>query len=225
MRLFRPTLTSPPLLLFIAGWMVAGQVPLGSPVFGQTLDRFGGNTAIQSHATGFFRVESFGERWLFVTPEGHGYAALGANHVGRYLNEQADQMGLMARFDHDRGRAAAYLIEQMRAMGLNAGEAYAPLAPELQTQLPWVANFRFPTKSKFAFDVFDPVFQARLRRSVIDQCAPIRDDPMVLGIAFADLPVWDRWWRSLAYRGRRRPYPRHRSRSRRLRWSGDRPAR
>lgn len=103
---------------------------------GQELDRFGGNKAISSEATGFFRVEEINGRWLFVTPEGHGYVALGANHVGKYLDLQADEMGLLGRFAGDRARAADYLIQQMRQMGLNAGEAYAPLAPELKPELP-----------------------------------------------------------------------------------------
>lgn len=46
---------------------------------GQELDRFGGNKAIKSNATGFFRVEEINGRWLFVTPEGHGYVALNVN--------------------------------------------------------------------------------------------------------------------------------------------------
>ncbi|GAB5405665.1 MAG: hypothetical protein Aurels2KO_38960 [Aureliella sp.] len=159
---------------------------------GQELDRFGGNTTIKARPTGFFRVEQVGGRWLFITPEGHGYVALGANHVGKYLDLQADEMGLLDRFDGDRSKSAAFLIDQMRKMGLNAGEAYAPLAPELKPVLPWVANIRFPAKSKFAFDVFAPEFQDRLLKSVIEQCRDFRDDPMVLGIAFADLPVWDK---------------------------------
>ena len=159
---------------------------------GQELDRFGGNKAITSEVTGFFRVEKINGRWLFVTPEGHGYVALGANHVGKYLDLQADEMGLFDRFDGDRSKSAAYLIQQMKSMGLNAGEAYAPLAPELKPVLPWVANLKFPTKSKFAFDVFDSEFQENLRQSVIKQCSEFQDDPMVLGIAFADLPVWDK---------------------------------
>ncbi len=158
---------------------------------GQELDRFGGNKVISLEATGFFRVEEINGRWLFVTPEGHGYVALGANHVGKYLDLQADEMGLLDRFGGDRAKAAEHLIQQMRQMGLNAGEAYAPLAPELKPVLPWVANLRFPAKSKFAFDVFDPEFQQKLRESVIQQCSEFQDDPMVLGIAFADLPVWD----------------------------------
>ena len=157
----------------------------------QQLDRYGGNVSIKSEATGYFRVEQVNGRWMFITPEGHGYIALGANHVGKYLDQQADEMGLLPKFNGDRAKAAQFLINQMKQMGLTAGEAYAPLAPELKTEMPWVANLRFPAKSKFAFDVFDPVFQERLHQSVIQQCAELREEPMVLGIAFCDLPVWD----------------------------------
>jgi hypothetical protein len=38
-------------------------------------DRFGGTLAIQREATGHFRVEQMQGRWMFITPEGHGYTA------------------------------------------------------------------------------------------------------------------------------------------------------
>ena len=100
-------------------------------------------------------------------------------------------MGLLSRFSNDRARAAKFLASEMRQLGLTAGEAYAPLAPELQTVLPWVANLKFPGPSKFAFDVFDEVFQTKLKNAVVKQCEEVRDNPMVIGLAFADLPVWD----------------------------------
>ncbi|MEM9281679.1 MAG: hypothetical protein AAGA96_07635 [Verrucomicrobiota bacterium] len=154
-------------------------------------DRYGGLKALKTEATGWFRVEKFGERWLFVTPEGHGYFALGANHVGKYLDEQAGAMGLLTRFNGSREQAAEFLINEMRAMGLNSGEAYAPIAPEIQAAMPWVANIAFPGKSKFAFDPFDPAFQESLYESTRDHCLAVAENPLVLGIAFADLPVWD----------------------------------
>ena len=161
-------------------------------VAGQTTDKYGGNLSIELAATGFFRIDKTAGRSLLVTPDGHGYFALGANHVGKYLDLQAGEMGLLAKFGGDRAQAAEFLVGEMKRMGLTAGEAYAPIAPELKTRLPWVANFRLPAKSKFAFDVFDPQFQRKLRQSILKQCMEVRDDPMVLGIAFADLPVWDR---------------------------------
>ena len=157
----------------------------------QQKDKYGGNTNIKMEATGCFRVEQINDRWLFVTPAGHGYVALGANHVGKYLDLQAKEMGLLSKYDNDRPEAARFLIDEMKQMGLTAGEAYAPIAPELKDALPWVANLTLPVKSKFAFDVFDPDFQKKLQQSVIEQCVELRNDPMVLGIAFYDLPVWD----------------------------------
>ena len=172
---------------------------------------FGGSDALRSEATGFFRVEHFGPdggggqraggdddrrtgdkragKWLLVTPGGRGLFAMGANHVGRYLDEQADDAGLIARHG-SREAAAAFLLRRMREIGLTAGEAYRPIAPELK-ELPWVANARFPFPSKFAFDVFDPAVRDKLRRSVLTQCEAWRGDPAVIGVAFADLPVWD----------------------------------
>ena len=155
-------------------------------------DRYGGVRSIKSEATGFFRVEEINGRWLFITPEGHGYLPLGANHVGKYLDQQAEQMGLLDRVGGERQQAAAFLAKAMRDLGLNAGEAYGPIADELKTEFPWVANVRFPGPSKFAFDVFDPKFQKKLHQTLVKQCDALQDDPMILGIACADLPVWDK---------------------------------
>ena len=179
------------LVFFVLAFIPTTDFAIGSDMFAET-DKYLGNSEIQSKATGFFRIQKVNQRWMFITPEGHGYFALGANHVGKYLDLQANDMGLLQKFGGDRAEAARYLIGQMKQMGLTAGEAYAPLAPELKPELPWVANLRFPAKSKFAFDVFDPKFQDRLLQSVVKQCEGFRDDPMVLGIAFCDLPVWDK---------------------------------
>lgn len=154
-------------------------------------DRFGGDDRISSEATGFFRVEHIGGRWFFITPEGHGYVALGANHVGKYLDQQADEMDLFARVEGGREEAAMYLADAMVDIGLNAGEAYAPIAPELKSKLPWVHNVHFPFGSKFAFDVFADGFAEKLTGSVVKQCEEMKTDPMVLGVAFNDLPIWD----------------------------------
>lgn len=175
-------------LLAVAIWAIQ----IGTAAAAETHDKYGGLKCIKTKATGWFRVEQINGRWVFVTPEGHGYLALGANHVGKYLNVQADEMGLMKRVDGDRTKAAAFMLKAMRDMGLNAGEAYNPRAPELQKELPWVADVRFPAPSKFAFDVFDPKFQKKLQNSIIQQCKKYRNDPMILGIACADLPVWDK---------------------------------
>ncbi|MEM9017986.1 MAG: hypothetical protein AAGC68_13310 [Verrucomicrobiota bacterium] len=157
-----------------------------------SVDRFGGVRAIKSEATGWFRVEKISGRWLFITPEGHGYLALGANHIGKYLDQQAETMGLFARVGGTREKAARYLLEAMHDLGLNAGEAYAPIAEEIKKARPWVANLHFPTESKFAFDVFDPVIIERIHESFVAQCQDFRENPFVIGVACADHTIWDK---------------------------------
>ncbi|MEM7699712.1 MAG: hypothetical protein AAF236_15060 [Verrucomicrobiota bacterium] len=154
-------------------------------------DQYGGLLAIKTEATGWFRTEKMQGRWVFVTPDGHGYLALGANHVGKYLDRQAKEMGLLDRFGGSREEAAEFLIEAMAELGLNSGEAYHPIAPEIKDRLPWVANLRFPFPSKFAFDVFDPDVVDRIHRSFEEQGEEFRENRFVLGVACADLPIWD----------------------------------
>ena len=152
-------------------------------------DRFGGNPVIRRDATGFFRVEQVNGRWMFITPEGHGYLALGANHIGKFMDAQAAE--LLQRFDGDEAKAGEALAQAIRDLGLNAGEAYAPFWPRLQTQMPWVANISYPQGSaNFQFDVFDPKWQARLRAHVLRECQAIADNPFVIGVAFVDQPEW-----------------------------------
>jgi hypothetical protein len=155
------------------------------------LDRFGGFIPIKREATGFFRVEQVRGRWMFITPEGHGHLALGANHIGKYMRGQ--QTTLLKRFNGDEAKAAEALVQTIRDLELNAGEAYAPFWPELQTKLPWVVNVTYPQGAQnYQFDVFDPKWQAKLRAHVVRECQAIADNPFVIGVAFVDQPEWGR---------------------------------
>ncbi|MBM3862037.1 MAG: hypothetical protein FJ395_20625 [Verrucomicrobia bacterium] len=154
-------------------------------------DRFGGATAIKRQATGFFRVEQINGRWMFITPEGHGYLALGANHISKFMQSQSAP--LLKRFGDDREKADAALTQTIRDLGLNAGEAYGPFWPKLQTQMPWVANVSYPQgAANFQFDVFDPKWQAKLRAHIVRECKAITGNPFVIGVAFVDQPEWGR---------------------------------
>jgi hypothetical protein len=154
-------------------------------------DRYGGALTIQKEATGHFRVEQVNGRWMFITPEGHGYLALGANHTGKYMAGQHAE--LLKRFSGDETKAAAALAQTIRDLGLNAGEAYAPFWPALQSQMPWIANISYPPGAQnHRFDVFDPAWQARLQKHVQRESAAFADDPMVIGLAFVDQPDWSK---------------------------------
>jgi hypothetical protein len=151
-------------------------------------DQYGGTLAIKREATGFFRIEKIENRWMFVTPEGHGYVALGVNHIGKFMQGQSES--LLARFNGDRRQANLAIDQALHDLGLNAGEAYAPFWQELPTKRPWVANINYPGDREGKFDAFDPQWQAATRSIIIEKCREVADDPFVLGIAFADVPNW-----------------------------------
>lgn len=162
-------------------------------LFGQKpeKDRFGGFTLLKQEATGHFRVENVNGRWMFITPEGHPYVALGVNHVGKFLTNKEQSHALLRRFDGDMAAAEEFIFQSMKNMSLNASEAYVPLLPSLTKRMPYVAHIDFPNGEKFRFDVFDPKFQSDLEKQIQTHCESIENDPFVLGIAFADLPVWN----------------------------------
>ena len=168
-------------LLLASGACDAPDVPL---------DAFGGYSAIEREATGWFRVEEVDDRWMFITPAGHGYLALGANHTGRYLKEAHQSSSLYERVAGDSLRAQEAMYQAYRAAGLNAGEAYLPLDPYLKERLPYIAHLDYPG-SKFAFDVFNDSVQTAFRQLLIPACRRLANDSLVLGVAFVDLPIWD----------------------------------
>ncbi len=163
-----------------------------SIVFGvPELDRFGGFKDIKRKATGFFRLDQINGRDCFITPDGHPYVALGANHIGKFLQDASQNGPILERFGGNEEKAAAYLFQAVRDMALNAGEAYAPIDARLAKQMPYVLNARFPVEGKYQFDIFDPAVQDAVRMSVIEQVTPAANDPFLLGIACPDLPLWD----------------------------------
>ena len=47
----------------------------------ETFDRYGGIKSIRATETGWFHAERIDGRDFLVTPEGHGFFALGINHI------------------------------------------------------------------------------------------------------------------------------------------------
>ncbi|MEZ5355209.1 MAG: hypothetical protein R2762_21460 [Bryobacteraceae bacterium] len=162
-------------------------------------DRFGGDRRIRSRATGLFRTERIGGRWMLISPEGHGYVALGSNHIGKYMADPAQSGPLLERFRGDRKMAEQALIRAIASLGLNAGEAYDPLLGGLRGRLPRIENVDLPGGVKFRYDIFDWEFQRALHQSVKQQCSAFAGDPWVIGAAAVNEPVWD-WRRVNFYR-------------------------
>jgi hypothetical protein len=160
-----------------------------SGLSGQT-DRFGGFVDVQREATGFFRVEEIKGRWCFITPEGHPFIALGANHVGSFLAQQKQGSGLMARYRGNEDEAAKGILSALRELGMNAGDAYQP-EPRYRTELPRIVSISYGQAGKNTeLDVFDEAALKAVSQHVIGQCRRIAEDAWVIGIAGPDLPKW-----------------------------------
>ncbi len=56
-------------------------------------DQYGGLLRVRGTATGFFHVEKIGNRYWFVTPEGHGFWSIGVNFVSDFPNDGHDKDG------------------------------------------------------------------------------------------------------------------------------------
>ncbi len=138
----------------------------------------------------YFRIERMAQRWAFINAQGQPFLAIGANHTGKFLENPQQSAPLLARFHQDRARAEAALAKSMRDLHLTAGEAYRPLLPSLKQQFPYIEDVTFPNGEKFRFDLFDPSVREQIRRHVASQCAAFAADPNVLGVGFADQPVW-----------------------------------
>ncbi|MBM3755389.1 MAG: hypothetical protein FJW38_15560 [Acidobacteria bacterium] len=158
---------------------------------GAERDRYGGWNSIRANATGYFRVEEIRGRWYLITPEGNGYIAIGANHIGAYLRSAEQSGPLLKRAGESGDKALALLIGEMKSLGLTAGEAYAPLHAKLGRLFPRIENINYPTPSKFEFDVFDPAVVSKIHDHTVSACRAFASDPWVIGVAFADQPVWD----------------------------------
>jgi hypothetical protein len=143
-------------------------------------DRFGGIKSIKAEATGFFRLDTFGDKHFLVTTEGHGYRALGINHFHN-----------MSLTDYDG------VIEQIRSWGFNAGCYQGPRW--MWDRYPYTKGINlvpvcsWKPDSDFAFkDVFDPDVLAEMEEMVRNIVQPQADNAMLIGYFWTDIPIWSR---------------------------------
>lgn len=153
-------------------------------------DRFGGDLRVIRKATGFFRTEQVGGRWCFITPEGHPFIALGANHTGPTLRHQGRESGLWARFNYDPDQAVRGMLQTLHGLGFTAGDVYQPDSAYTRT-LPWITFFWYGPDNQSFVDVFDAAQMAEVRARVLAHAESVADNPWVLGLGGPDLSIWD----------------------------------
>ena len=165
-------------------------------VEGYQTDRYGGNIDIKRKATGFFRIEKINGRFLLLTPEGHAYVALGANHVGGYMKKQAKKMGFLKKHNNDMAQAAKAMLGLIKDLGLNAGGSFEHEARHAHL-LPRIARLYYaPGSNRLAEaglgpDVFDERELKKLHDFVAQEVKQYADDPWVIGISASNIPPWD----------------------------------
>lgn len=93
-----------------------GQAVAGNEI---QLDPYGGLAALPSPngSTGFFRIEKFGKRWMFVTPAGHAFWMFSVQNIGDYFFRPAKYPGGKAQW-------AAQARRRLKSWGFNSAGEY-----------------------------------------------------------------------------------------------------
>ncbi|MBI5772117.1 MAG: hypothetical protein HZA89_00050 [Verrucomicrobia bacterium] len=164
------------------------------------LDAFGGWTDVKGRATGWFHLESFNGRTLLVTPAGHGFVALGVNHLSAVKSHGAAEPDLFhTRYGGDWDKYAAEVLRYFDDWGLNTvDDSVEPL----RRARPYFAGRDFVQTAKYKRppgepgawefpDVFDAAVGARLERDVEAFCRQHRDDKNLIAYYWTDTPTWD----------------------------------
>ncbi|TWU31138.1 alpha-L-fucosidase [Novipirellula artificiosorum] len=166
----------------------SAQVFPGKPGF----DAYGGYLNIKGEATGRFHLETINDRHFLVTPEGHGYIALGVCHTGEIARSQEYFQEHCAS---DLEIANGELTTQFREWGYN-GLGYGGHKSTREV-LPYFADC-FPTgtsswrgKQVRFPDVFSDVWKKKARRDVENMLRTSSEDPNLIGVYWDDIPLWD----------------------------------
>lgn len=175
-------------------------VPAPTGVSTRRLDAFGGWTDLKGRATGWFHLETFNGRTLLVTPDGHGFVALGVNHLNAVkAHGPAEPDLFQTRYGGDWGKYAAEVLRHYETWGLNTVDAGVE---PLRRVRPYFAGRDFVATAKYKRppgepgawefpDVFDPAVEARLEREVEAFCREHRGNRNLIAYYWTDTPTWD----------------------------------
>lgn len=157
-------------------------------------DKYGGVVAIKGLKTGWFHVEQINDRWLFVTPEGHGFFSLGVTHAVDCIRK--DELDLFeTKFNSSEKRLSDFILNHFKRWGYNSS-GYGGLG-SMENRVPYIASIwtegprslSAGKKSEYS-DIFDPVVQKRLKEKVRKLSARHVANRFCMGYVFIDLPIW-----------------------------------
>lgn len=204
-----PKFTLPPVLAALALSVcgMTSQIAAAPPVsqWDQApKDKFGGSTAIQLDATGFFRMEQVDGKWWFITPEGHPFLAFGALHcmpqkmMQPYNREHwKARLGLKEN-DSQADLAAAHrklLKQEFDELGLNwTGIGWYPKPNDdhvnyiYTVRMTPVDYYRWPKAKDFP-DVFSSEYERYCDEFARREVLPRANDSRAIAFALGDCPV------------------------------------
>lgn len=167
-------------IAFVLAGLLASHVSSTAAEPEDAFDSYGGNRAIAGNATGFFHLKKIADRHFLITPEGHGYRALGINHFH-----------MMTSRDYDG------TIRQIKGWGFNAGCYQGPRW--MWNRFPYtqainlVPTSPYKSDEQFGFrDVFALEFLQELEESIWKIVAPQCENPFLIGYFWTDIGLWER---------------------------------
>ena len=156
----------------------AGDSGAGAAVRPAGQDVYGGWTHLKGKKTGFFHTEQLAGRWWIITPEGNAFFSKGVDSVN--LTGAKDEQALK-KTDEAGDHWAAATAARLHSWGVNTAACWSDDRLGAHgiawTPRPHLTDGRSTTIP----DVFDPGWAENVRKRALEQCAPHKDDPWVLG--------------------------------------------
>lgn len=160
---------------------------------------------MKSKATGFFRTEKVDGVWWLIDPDGHFFISKGVNHVsfqGDYspaLGYSPYNRNVQAKYGSEE-RWAEATAKRLKSWGFNTIGAWS--SPSLFRLMPYTLILNMGSRAgadwlKGTFpDVFSPKFRQALEDIAAKECAPRRNDQLLVGYFTDNELRWGPDWRS-----------------------------
>ncbi len=164
------------------------------------LDTFGGWSDVSGKTTGAFHIETINGRPLLITPDGHGFVALGVNHLGVIRFHGPEEPDLFRkRYGGNWEKFADDVLRHYNAWGLNTVDD--DVEP-LRKVRPFFASRDLVRTAKYygkpgdrnpySFpDVFSSAVKTHLEQQVETLCRAHRDNSNLIAYYWTDTPTWD----------------------------------
>lgn len=173
-------------------------------------DRYGGDLRYPREATGFFRTEKSEDGWRLVTPDGHPFFIVGIAHVDDSALKYAESIDVYRqRYGSRASWISDCVVASLRDWGFNAlAWTKQWVSPQMRHSPEWTPDeYRgsgFPYVPHIDFlsferwnqqavykDVFGAEFEDWCDYQARYWCAPLADDPNLVGYAYTARPHWD----------------------------------